>query len=381
MDVEKLIFANSCLHITEKTKKIIFVYTLPKVGSTALVSTLRMFAIHEYHILHVHDETMLKVLYGIDGVTINDIIKYNATVLQKVVVVIDIYRTPIEMKISTFFEKIDSFHFNNVAEEVNNYKEDRVIQRFNSIFPHIALGDNFLDKLISRALLPCSFDFEKKYLLLCHDSVTYVKLRLHDSTYWPTILSGILGVPIPTILQDYKTENKQIKDLYSRFKSNYRVPHNFVDLINKTETFNYFNSEEERTRYFNERWKVDDTSFTPFTTDEFALYTRISLENNHYDTIDGNHYIDEGCTCEACSRKRRSVAAAIELNKDNSLFKPDKVIHDMAVFEVNKMKILQRNHFRVQEIRKNLLIISNKSKPKNKLNTTMVKILRKNEQN
>ena len=35
---------------------IIFVYSLPKVGSTSLVSSLILFALNRYVIIHIHDE-------------------------------------------------------------------------------------------------------------------------------------------------------------------------------------------------------------------------------------------------------------------------------------------------------------------------------------
>jgi hypothetical protein len=39
------------------------------------------------------------------------------------VYVIDVYRSPIERKMSEFFEKIADMHFNTTEENLNNYKE------------------------------------------------------------------------------------------------------------------------------------------------------------------------------------------------------------------------------------------------------------------
>ena len=57
-------------------KNYIFVYTPPKVGSTTLVSSLKLSLRRNYKIIHIHDEVMLKVLTGINNVSINDIIHY-----------------------------------------------------------------------------------------------------------------------------------------------------------------------------------------------------------------------------------------------------------------------------------------------------------------
>jgi uncharacterized protein (UPF0218 family) len=108
---EKLQYANERLLIKdnsneEKDKNLIFIYCPPKVGSTSLVSSLRLFACEKFTVLHVHGEEMLKTIYNID-VSINEIINYNSS-LGKNIYVIDIYRTPIERKISEFFQKSPS---------------------------------------------------------------------------------------------------------------------------------------------------------------------------------------------------------------------------------------------------------------------------------
>ena len=74
----------------EKNKKLIFVYCPPKVGSTTLVSSLRLCASDKLTILHLHNEIMLKVLYNITDVTINEIIQYNKQ-LGKKIYVFDIF--------------------------------------------------------------------------------------------------------------------------------------------------------------------------------------------------------------------------------------------------------------------------------------------------
>ena len=96
------IFA-SLLKNNEIYNNLIFIYTPPKVGSTTLVSSIRISASHKFSIIHIHDEIMLNFFTGINSVTINEIIQYNSYI-GKNVYVIDIYRTPIERKFSEFFE-------------------------------------------------------------------------------------------------------------------------------------------------------------------------------------------------------------------------------------------------------------------------------------
>jgi hypothetical protein len=142
----------------EKNRNIIFIFCPPKVGSTTLVTSLRLSCSHKITILHIHDEEMLAVLCNIKNITINEIINYNKA-LGKNITVIDIYRTPIEHKISTFFENI-SFHFNNKEEIINNYNLNAIIQRFNKIYPFLCNTDYY--RQVYKLPIIHNFDFEKK---------------------------------------------------------------------------------------------------------------------------------------------------------------------------------------------------------------------------
>ena len=106
----KLKYANECLGICddlniEKNRNIVFIYSPPKVGSTTLVSSIRLSAAHKFTVHHIHNEIMLKVLYNITNITVLEIIKYNKF-LGKRVYVFDIFRSPIEQKMSSYFENI-----------------------------------------------------------------------------------------------------------------------------------------------------------------------------------------------------------------------------------------------------------------------------------
>jgi len=123
-DLEKvkiLIKANELLNINNDShSKLVFVYSAPKVGSTSIVSSFRIFGSDKVDIIHIHDEEMMKVLAHIQNITVNELILYNKY-LGRDVYVINVYRSPIERKISTFFEKIGSYHFNNEDSKINNY--------------------------------------------------------------------------------------------------------------------------------------------------------------------------------------------------------------------------------------------------------------------
>jgi hypothetical protein len=216
------------------TDNYIFIYTPPKVGSTTLVTSLRVSLGKTYNVIHIHDEIMLSVLTGINNVKINDIITY-LTDNGKKVYVIDVYRTPVERKMSEFFEKISPYHFNNTEDNINNYSIKRVSDRFNKLFPHLENGDHYIDKYGISEVIP--FDFNKKYTIQEQNGISYIKLRLCDSHLWGNILSSILQTDI-IIISDYKTESKGIADLYKRFKTEYKLPINFFETIKECKYFN-----------------------------------------------------------------------------------------------------------------------------------------------
>ena len=304
-------------------KSIVFVYSQPKVGSTTLVSSIRISGSDKFTVIHIHNESTLKVVLGIEDVTINEIIKYNSY-LGRNVYVIDVYRTPIERKMSVFFEEISHFHFNNLEEDVNNYDVNKVIKRFNDIFPFLALKDNYMDEY--NIPIAKSFDFEKKYICQKIDNVTYIKLRLKDSNEWGNILTKLLEKEI-VIIDDYKTNNKKISDLYCRFKIEYKLPSNFFDDIKTCRLLNYYYSEEERTEYINTWSEKLTNECLHFSDDLYNSYIKICLENQKYSFIQNEHYIDNGCLCKFCSAKRNKLFNKAKLGEKIN----EKIIHSELV--------------------------------------------------
>lgn len=325
------------LKITSAIKKLfisesnnyIFIYTPPKVGSTTLVSSLRISLSKSYNIIHIHDEIMLAVLTGIQNISINDIIQYLASNGKKVFV-IDVYRTPVERKMSEFFEKISPYHFNNSEEKINYYSINRVSDRFNKIFPHIENDDHYFEKYNIDNPLP--FDFENKYTIQIINDVSYIKLRLCDSHIWHTILSNIFKMDI-VLITDYQTETKKIGELYKRFKFEYKLPRQFLELIQKCKYFNFYYNEEERNKYLDSwRSRLSHSTFQPYTIHEFKFYIQICLENQYINDIQVEHYIDNGCFCKYCSVKRQDIY----FRAKNGQKRFDKINHKEVIHELNE---------------------------------------------
>ena len=292
-----------------QTSNYIFIYTPPKVGSTTLVSSLRISLGTDFSIIHI---------------TVNEIIHYISQ-KGKNVYVIDVYRNPIERKMSEYFEKLSPYHFNNSEENINNYSVKRVTDRFNKLFPHLAIGDHYFEKY--NIANPTPFDFDKKYTIQIINNVKYIKLRLHDSNIWGSILSSIFQQEV-VLINDYQTTNKGIGDLYNRFKDEYRIPVNYIELVRNCKYFNFYFSDEERHQYIH-RWenKINYVITTPYTRDEYNFYVNLYLENQHINDIQTVHYIDNGCLCLCCSKIRKNIFNRAK----NGETQFNKIIHQESV--------------------------------------------------
>lgn len=300
----------------------IFIYTPPKVGSTSLVSSLRLSVSHKFSIIHIHDEVMLHVFTGIKEITINELIEYNANILGKEVYVIDVYRTPIERKMSEYFEKLSPYHFNNSEENLNNYNVQRIIRRFNNLFPHLGKKDYFLEQY--NIQVPSAFDFEKKYLYVLEKGVHYIKLRLTDSlTHWGKILTTLLD-HVVVIVEDYETSNKKIGKLYEAFKNAYKLPLTYYEELKKDKFLEFYCDVQEKRAYL-EKWQKklesasdiqesDKQKHEPYTKEQYDFYINLCMENQYYNDFQTmqDHYMDDGCICNLCTYKRKIIFEKIK---------------------------------------------------------------------
>ena len=328
---------NNKLGILPDQLFIVFVFCPPKVGSTSLITTLRLSLPSSFSIIHIHDELMLNVLFNITDITINEIIEYNRN-LGKNIYVIDIFRTPIEHKISYFFENI-SYHFNNTEDQINNYDINLIIERFNKLFPYLCNTDYY--RQIYNIHHIDTFDMKRKYLYQNINNVKYIKLRLDDFNSWSSILFNIFGIDIYTV-KEYETNKKTISYLFKKFKENYYLPINYFHEINN-EKLDYYFSIEEKNNYINVWGNKLTDYFTPFSKEEYRLYSKISGENQIYFNIQKKHYMDEGCHCSLCSIKRNNLLTKIK-NKQ-LITESEFIIH-------SKNKKINKNNFVIQKKKK-----------------------------
>lgn len=308
----------------ELYRDIVLLYCPAKVGSTTIASSIRTWASNKFIVIHSHNENILNVASenGMMSVNYNDIINNNKILNKegkpRKIYIIDIYRTMIERKISEFFQHLASFHFNNTEENLLNYPIEKIIRRFNSIFEQTENIDYFIEKfgLSNKVINENNFDFEKKYIKIESNNVTWIKLRLKDSMYWEEILTNLLGVPIK-IINDYNTQNKIIGPLYKKFISQYKLPINFYNIISSCNQMKKYYTQEEQMEYLN-IWNNNLCDyFQGLNLDQYKLYVGLSNDNRYYKEKDNEHYRDDGCVCFKCKKKRILLINNINKNLTN----------------------------------------------------------------
>jgi len=278
-----------------------------KVGSTSLVSSLRLSACDKLFVLHTHGNTIFSGIMNGLNLNVSDVVK-NASVRQ--VVLIDIYRTPVEQKISEFFHEIGTLHFNNKDENILNYSNEKITKRLLQCWNFLAIEDYYESMFINYGAtpIPDNYDWEKTpFYYSSKGNLHFLKLRLQDSHLWNVVLTELFKTPI-TIVRDFETATRGVGELYKRFCSSFKLPpERFYDLLNLLKLDKYLTI-NERNAYLN-KWMLRQGSIIdtpiPFNNTEWSFYNNLSNDNQYYKRELVRHYLDDGCLCSACIEQRR----------------------------------------------------------------------------
>ena len=123
--------------------------------------------------------------------------------------------------------------------------------------------------------------------------------------------------------------------------------------IKSCKFLNFYYNEEERNVYLN-YWenKLCDV-FHPYSVYEYNFYMNICLENQYINDIQLEHYVDNGCFCSCCSKKRREIFMKAKSGEKNF----ERIIHNHVINE----EISNRNKKIQTIIEHNLKTIQNNS--------------------
>jgi dTDP-glucose 4,6-dehydratase len=244
-----------------------YVYCSAKSGSSTLAKT---FIDLGFNVLHVHNEIdyikyhpeyhINQNLFDVINKSINN---------NEHVYFIDVYRNPIERKLSNYFhtyyrdDMSDEYileHFNKLCCFIENYTSINEILDF--------LNIRHFDK----------FDFINKYNLIQHKNITIIKLRFQDIKEWNTILSNIFNKNI--VLSNCNlTENKSYYKKYKEIQNKVNVPDILVEVIKHDDDFKIYNTIEEQKNYI-ESWQLKSYKYEfKNIPDDFDIKTYMKLNN------------------------------------------------------------------------------------------------------
>jgi hypothetical protein len=221
----------------------VFIYCGGKCGSSTLDKTMLE---NRFDSVKLHNNNYWQNELK-NHKTIFETINQSSLNYEKIYI-IDVYRTPIERKISSFFQNIN-VHLPNY----NEFSIEEMIQFFNKELIYTLEEYHSINEVFDYYNIEKfnSFNFKKKYNMITRDNKIFIKLLFSDLNNWDTILSEIFGKKI-FICSDNLTESKTIYELYFKFKELYKVPKRYIyrQLLNDIE-FKIYNTKDQQVKYIN----------------------------------------------------------------------------------------------------------------------------------
>jgi len=232
----------------KKLDDFVFVFCGGKCGTSTLFQTFKnngydTLVTHglEYYNNHLRSENSRSITEILED-TSNE---------YKNVYFFDSYRTPIERKISSFFQNIHlTFpNYNELSTDyLINYFDKNLLKDIEEVHP--------IDEMLTYYNVPLfkTFDFSKGYNIItqkCSNGTNkiFVKLLFKDIHIWDKILTEIMGKQI-ILYNENLSKNKNYYKLYNEFKKKYKVPKWYIDnyLINDI-NFKIYNNKKDQDEY------------------------------------------------------------------------------------------------------------------------------------
>lgn len=230
----------------------LFIYCNPKCGSSTLAKTLKEY---KYDIYYTHGLEYQRVFKMKEDVF--DIINKSSYAIKKKfnlpILIIDVYRTPLEQAISFFFHNLQ-FYVDNPYEKSIEYLINTFNNNFDTIFDKV-MNKQALDEVLDKYNLNknINFDFDKGYHVWGHDNKIIIKLLFKNMSKWNNHLSQILQKNIH-ILPDNLSQDKKYSTLLNNFKLHYKISKANYDKLINLESFKIYNSHSDKLKY-QEKWK------------------------------------------------------------------------------------------------------------------------------
>lgn len=216
--------------------------------------------------------------------------------LFKNIFIFDIYRTPIERQISSFFESyyLQYADINNTQELCNIFTNNYLFKIENYCSIEIILQYFGLPMFNN-------FNFEKKYNVIEKDNLTLVYLLFENFDKFPDIIKTITNYDIDICNLNCSWQ-KSYKNAYKEFKEIFTCPLKFLPKLLCDNYFNTFVDPQEKSTYLKKHFSMD-TSFKQFYYELNINYNKnnfmINLFNSDTPFFLTRHGGTDFVTCEA----------------------------------------------------------------------------------
>lgn len=221
-----------------------FINCSGKSGSMTLTESFK--ALNK-RAMHIHGNKALRHHMGPIKYKVNDIIDFCS--FHKKVYVIDVYRNPIERKISAIFQ---GFNPVSTIAKIQACSNDELIKYVNDNFLQTDEYNSFEEWSINMYDYP--FDHDTGYKVVTKDNITYILLKFDRINDWENQINSILNTMDFKLVNKNLTKDKIIYPQYEFIKKNWAIPPEFVQYIHTNDRWKrvmqYFMTEDEYINYF-----------------------------------------------------------------------------------------------------------------------------------
>ena len=170
-----------------------------KCGSSTLYATLNR---NGFKSIKVHGRDSFINQFNYDG--LYDFINRSSS--NKKLYIVDSYRTPIERKISSFFQNLE-----NHVPDYKNKKVKELINIFNNKYLNNLENGHPIDIIMKNYNVKpfYKFNFEKKYVKKVQGNLVFIKILFSDIKDWNNILSKIFNKKIIVVSSNLSKKKDQ----------------------------------------------------------------------------------------------------------------------------------------------------------------------------
>ena len=268
-----------------KFKYNVFVYCSAKCGSTNLHLSFSAKGIKN---MHIHGALTFAQNYKVNFSVFDLINYYTEKFPNEKFYFIDSYRTPIERKISSFFQENEALIKEKEVHELIEYFNKNIykIENYHSI-----------DQIMKESGVPMfkEFDFERGYVVQEKDNKVFIKLLFKNIDDWSYTLSQVMGTKIDMIPAN-KTERKSVSNKYKEFKTLYKVPTFYLENVLPHDThFQIYNSPQDKLDYVSQWMQksyIQENTPDIFDPEEYISLNKDLKKLSLFEAA--NHYMIHG---------------------------------------------------------------------------------------